>query len=52
MASAAMTLAMLAAFMLGIGGVRLALRREDRVRGWLMIVAAAVLLGNVLILTV
>ena len=49
-ASAAMTLAMIAAFLLVIGGVRLAMRQEDRKRGLLMIVAAAVLVGNVLIL--
>jgi high-affinity Fe2+/Pb2+ permease len=51
-ASAAMALAMIAAFVLTIGGVRLSLRREDRLRGMLMIIAAAVLVGNVLILTV
>ena len=46
------TLAMIAAFVLAIGGVRLALREGDRKRGILMIVAALVLVGNVLILTV
>jgi high-affinity Fe2+/Pb2+ permease len=51
-ASAAMALAMIAAFLLTIGGVRLAMREGDRKRGWLMIVAAAVLVGNVLILTI
>ena len=50
-ASAAMALAMIAAFLLAIGGARLALRENDRKRGILMIVAAAVLVGNVLILT-
>ena len=45
-----MALAMIAAFLLVIGGVRLAMRQEDRKRGLLMIVAAAVLVGNVLIL--
>jgi high-affinity Fe2+/Pb2+ permease len=49
--SAAMTVAMIAAFLLVIGGVRLAMRKEDRKRGFLMIAAAAVLVGNVLILT-
>ena len=49
--SAAMTVAMIAAFLLAIGGVRLAMREEDRKRGWLMIAAGAVLIGNVLILT-
>ena len=47
----ALTLAMLAAFVLAAGGVKLALVRETRVRGVLMIVAAAVLVGNVLIWT-
>ena len=50
--SAAMALAMIAAFVLGIGGVRLALRGEDRRRGLLMIVAGIVLIVNVLIWTV
>ena len=51
-ASAAMALAMIAAFLLAIAGVRLAMRQDDRKRGILMIVAALVLVGNVLILTV
>ena len=51
-ASAAMALAMIAAFVLTIGGARLAMRTEDRKRGILMVVAAIVLVGNVLILTV
>ena len=51
-ASAAMALAMIAAIVLAIGGVRLALRGGDRKRGILMVVAAAVLVGNVLILTI
>ena len=42
------SLAMLAVLTLGIGGVRLMAR--DRKRGILMIVAAFVLLGNVLLL--
>ena len=50
-ASAAMALAMIAAFALAIGGLRLAMREGDRKRGILMIVAAAVLVGNVVILT-
>jgi high-affinity Fe2+/Pb2+ permease len=49
--SAAMAVAMLAAFALTFGGVRLALKPKDRMRGVLMIVAAAVLIGNVLIWT-
>jgi hypothetical protein len=49
--STAMALAMIAAFLLAIGGARLAMREGDRKRGLLMIVAAIVLVGNVLILT-
>ncbi len=49
--SGAMSLAMFAAFALTAGGVKLALKPEDRKRGLLMIVAAAVLVGNVLIWT-
>jgi hypothetical protein len=50
-ASAAMALAMISAFLLAIGGARLAMREGDRKRGLLMLAAAAVLVGNVLILT-
>ena len=50
-AAAAMASAMIAAFLLAIGGVRLEMRRDDRKRGWLMLGAAIVLLGNVLIWT-
>ena len=46
-----MALAMISAFLLAIGGVRLAMREGDRKRGLLMLAAAAVLVGNVLILT-
>ncbi|TVV74075.1 hypothetical protein [Sphingomonas solaris] len=47
-----LTIAMLAVFALVAGGVYLIRRRvADRRRGVLMIVAALVLLGNVLILT-
>ena len=48
----ALGLAMIAAFTLAFFGVRLALRGEDRKRGLLMIAAALVLVGNVLIWTV
>lgn len=48
-ASAALTLAMIAALLLGIGGARLV--RRDRQRGVLMIAAAAVIFANVLIWT-
>jgi hypothetical protein len=51
-AALAMAVAILAAFALVFGGVRLARRPKDRMRGVLMIVAALVLVGNVLIWTV
>jgi len=47
-----MALAMIAAFLLVAGGIKLALQREDRKRGVLMIVAALVLIMNVMIWTV
>ena len=49
---AAMATAMIAAFLLAIGGVNLARAKESRGRGFLMIVAAAVLVMNVLIWTI
>jgi len=42
---------MLAAFVLAVGGAKLARKRENRLRGLLMIGAAVVLVGNVLIWT-
>ena len=42
---------MIAAFVLAAGGVKLALSPENRLRGLLMLAAAAVLVGNVLIWT-
>ncbi len=50
-ASAALAIAMIAAFLLVLGGIRLIRRVEHRQQGWLMIVAAMVLVGNVLIWT-
>lgn len=47
-----MAIAMVAAFLLVIGGVKMARRKEDRGRGFLMIGAAAVVVMNVLIWTV
>jgi len=47
-----MALAMVAAFLLNIGGVKLILDRQTRVRGILMVVAALVLVMNVMIWTV
>ena len=49
--STAMALAVIASFLLAIGGLRLMLARETRSRGALMLVAAAVLMANVLIWT-
>ena len=51
-AVAAPALAMICAFLLIVGGVKLALIPDSRKRGILMIVAALVLVGNVLIWTV
>ena len=50
--SVAMTLAMIAAFLLAIGGVKLALDRQTRGKGVLMVVVALVMVMNVMILTV
>ena len=50
--SGAMALAMVAAFLLVAAGIKLALARQTRGRGILMIVAAAVLVTNVMIWTV
>ena len=49
---AALALAMIAAFLLAAGGLRLARERQTRGRGALMIVAALVLVMNVMIWTV
>ena len=50
-AAATLTIAMLAVFLLTAGGIRLVMWGTDRQKGWLMVVAAMVLLGNVLIWT-
>ncbi len=47
----ALSIAMIAAFVLVAGGIKLLLGPDDRKRGMLMIVAALVLVGNVLIWT-
>ena len=47
-----MAVAMIAAFVLAAGGVKLALARQTRGRGALMIAAALVLVMNVMIWTV
>ena len=48
----ALALAMIAAFLLIVFGVRITLKSGDRKRGALMIGAAAVLIANVVILTI
>lgn len=50
--AAALALGMIAAFLLMAGGVKLARQRKTRGRGILMIVAATVLVMNVMIWTV
>ena len=53
-ASAALSIAMLAAVLLGIVGFRQALKKDDKVarqRGLLMIAMAIILVGNVAIWT-
>ena len=50
--SVAMAAAMVAAFLLLAGGVKLVLARQTRTRGVLMIVAALVIVTNVMIWTV
>jgi hypothetical protein len=50
--SAAMALAMVSGFLLAAGGVKLALDRQTRNRGILMIVAGLVIIMNVMIWTV
>ena len=48
----AMALAMIAGFLLLLGGARLALDPQTRARGILMLVAALVMIMNVMIWTV
>ena len=52
MSSTALAIAMIAAFLLAIGAIRLLRQPENRKRGILMLIAAAVLIGNVAIWTV
>jgi hypothetical protein len=49
MSELVLSIAMLAVFALGAGGAWLIVKARDRKRGVLMLVAALVLLGNVLI---
>lgn len=46
---AALSLAMLGAFALVLGGIHLIRRRGEKRQGTLMLVAAAVIVGNVLV---
>ena len=46
-----LSILMIAAFLLATGGLHLLLKRRDRKRGILMLVCAAVAVGNVLIWT-
>ncbi len=52
LASALLSIAILAAFLLTGGGIYLIAKRINRLQGVLMLVMAVVLLANVLILTV
>lgn len=49
--AALLSIAVIAVFLLGAGGMWLVARRRDMKKGILMLVAALVLLGNVLIWT-
>jgi hypothetical protein len=46
-----LSILMIAAFALAAGGVHLLVKRKDRKKGVLMLLAAAVALGNVLVWT-
>lgn len=47
-----LSIAMIACFLLGTGGTWLIVKRRDMKKGVLMLVAALVLLGNVLVWTI
>lgn len=49
-AATLLSVLMIAVFVMAAGGLRLILTRRDRKRGALMLLAAAVMLANVLIL--
>ncbi len=51
LASAALAITMIAAFLLLVFGVKLALRPADRQRGLLMVACGIIFIGNVLIWT-
>ena len=46
-----LSILMIAAFALAAGGIHLLVKRKDRKKGVLMLLAAAVALGNVLVWT-
>jgi hypothetical protein len=47
-----LAIAMLGATALACGGYMMLRENQDKTRGWLMIIAAIVVVGNILILTV
>lgn len=47
-----LSILMIAAFALAAGGIHLIVKRKDRRKGILMLAAAAVMFGNVLVWTV
>ncbi len=51
-AATLMSIAVIAAFLVGAGGMWLIVKRRDVKKGALMLVAALVMLGNVLIWTI
>jgi hypothetical protein len=51
-ASALLSVLMIAAFLLGAGGMWLIVKRRDVRKGVLMLLAALVMLGNVLVWTI
>lgn len=46
-----LSILMLAAFLLAAGGIHLLIKQRDRKKGILMLIAAAVAVGNVLVWT-
>lgn len=52
LASTLMSILMIAAFLLGAGGMWMIVKRGDLKKGVLMLVAALVMLGNVLVWTI
>ncbi|MDZ7588303.1 MAG: hypothetical protein U5J78_03820 [Parasphingorhabdus sp.] len=52
MSGVILSLLMIGGFALLAGGIYLLAQKRDRLRGWLMLIAAIVLFGNVAILTI